>query len=282
KTEGHRLAEVERTWIDAFNAAILITKAEVEALDSRAPREKIHVVGNGVELPDLADPSRDYLSSEGSPAEGSSTDLGPQPDGNPIVGFVGALDYYPNIDGVVWFVRRCWPDVRAAHPQAVFRIIGRAPTRPVRRLARVPGVEVVGPVENAAAEVRKLHVSVAPLRIARGLQNKVLEAMAGHKPVVLTPEAAEGIAARDGEHYLVARTANELARAIIELLDDPAKRHRLGQAARRFVAANHCWEGELRKLELIVHGVLKVKTRQLLPRMSAAPARNRRIVRAGL
>ncbi|MBU0716891.1 MAG: sugar transferase, partial [Planctomycetes bacterium] len=101
KTEGHRLADVERTWIDAFNAAILITKAEVEALDSRAPREKIHVVGNGVDLPDLADPSRDYLSSEGSQAEGSSDDLGPRPAGNPIVGFVGALDYYPNIDGVV-------------------------------------------------------------------------------------------------------------------------------------------------------------------------------------
>ena len=160
--------------------------------------------------------------------------------------------------------------------------MGRAPTQSVRRLARVPGVEVVGPVEDVAVEVCKMHVSVVPLRIARGLQNKVLEAMAGHKPVVLTPEAAEGIAARDGEHYLVARTANELVRSIIELLDDPAKCDRLGQAARRFVAANHCWEDELRKLELIIRGVLKVKTRQLLPRLSVAAPRNHHIVRAGL
>jgi glycosyltransferase involved in cell wall biosynthesis len=181
-------------------------------------------------------------------------------NGRRIAGFVGVMDYRPNVDAVVWFVENCWERIRAACPKAVFRIIGRGPTRRVRRLAKVPGVEVVGGVDDVAAEVRQLAVSVAPMRIARGLQNKVLEAMAAAKPVVLTAKAAEGIRARDGQHYLIADHAADIIQRVTRLLNDPEERARIGTAARRFVAANHCLEDELQMFELIVAGTSEPKS----------------------
>ena len=121
-------------------------------------------------------------------------------------------------------------------------------------------MEVVGGVDDVAAEVRQLAVSVAPMRIARGLQNKVLEAMAAAKPVVLTAKAAEGIRARDGQHYLIADTAPDITQRVTRLLNDPEERARIGAAARRFVAANHRWEDELQMFELIVAGTSEPKT----------------------
>ncbi len=250
RLEGRRLAARERVWIETFDAAILITAAEVEVFDGPVPPGKLHVVGNGVSLPELDGNKDDATDEDSTPA---------------IVGFVGVMDYRPNVDAVEWFVRRCWGRIRAACPRTVFRIIGRSPTRRVRRLAAVPGVEVVGAVDDAMAEVQKLRVSVASMRIARGLQNKVLEAMAAQRPVVLTTRAAEGIGGRHGHEYLVADTAPETIRRVVRLLCDPSERARLGQTARRFVAMNHCWKDELRKFELLVTGASEPRGRQIEP-----------------
>ncbi|MCH8244031.1 MAG: glycosyltransferase, partial [Planctomycetes bacterium] len=168
-------------------------------------------------------------------------------------------DYKPNVDAVVWFVRHCWAAIRNVHPRAVFRIIGRSPAKRIQRLARLPGVQVVGEVESVYDELRSVDVSVAPLRIARGLQNKVLEAMAAAKPVVLTSGAAQGIDATDGEHFLIADTPEATIRAVNRLLADPEERHAIGHAARCFVGTNHCWERELTKLEQIVTGVISTR-----------------------
>jgi glycosyltransferase involved in cell wall biosynthesis len=112
----------------------------------------------------------------------------------------------------------------------------------------------VGEVDDVQTELRRFDVSVAPMRIARGLQNKVLEAMAAAKPVVLTRQAAEGITARNGREYLIADRSGDIASGVIRLLGDEVERRRIGLAARRFVTANHCWERELTNLELIVTG----------------------------
>ena len=250
RIEGRRLAARERAWIEAFDASTLITAAEVEDLEGPVPPGKIHVVGNGVFLPELDGAESETVDDDSAPA---------------IVGFLGVMDYRPNVDAVEWFVRQCWGRIRAACPGTVFRIIGRSPTRKVRRLAAVPGVEVVGAVDDAVAEVRKLRVSVAPMRIARGLQNKVLEAMAARRPVVLTTRAAEGIRGHHDHEYLVADTPPELIRSVVRLLCDPSTRARLGQAARRFVTRHHCWKNELRKFELLVTGALHPRERRIEP-----------------
>lgn len=266
RTEGNRLAVRERSWIDAFDATLLITEAEAAPLRRVADPRRIHVIGNGVLLPDPADrddqvpdPSsqdRGHLSLALRARNGTedARDAATPKARNPTVGFIGMMNYRPNEDAVSWFVSECWHDIRKAFPMAIFRIIGRFPTRRVRRLAAAPGVEVVGAVDDVTAELRGLDVSVAPLRIARGLQNKVLEAMAAWKPVVLTTGAAEGIGGRDGREFLIADEPVLITESVIGLLNDPAERRRIGSRARRFVAAHHRWDTILRHFELIVTG----------------------------
>ncbi|MCH9002649.1 MAG: glycosyltransferase [Planctomycetes bacterium] len=284
--EARRLAQKEIEWIHRFDASILITKAEARHLDGAVPPGKLHIVGNGVRLPDSIDAttvSRNistatvrerpagYRQSQGC----QNTKLC---DGDTsVVGFVGVMNYKPNVDAVVWFVRHCWPAIRSVHPRAVFRIIGRSPVKRIQRLARLPGVQVVGEVESVHHELRNVDVSVAPLRIARGLQNKVLEAMAAAKPVVLTSGAAQGIDANDGEHFLIADTPEATIRAVNRLLADPEERHALGHAARSYVANHHCWHGELTKFEQIATGVLSTRV-GCVPDAPESPLSSKQVV----
>jgi len=236
QVEGRRLAAAERRWIALFDATILITKSEAMPLMGAVPPDRLHIVGNGADLP--------VLQTQAPNARAHA----------PVIGFVGVMNYRPNVDAVCWFAKTCWLRIRQAYPRAIFRIVGRAPTRQVRQLGRVPGVCVVGGVADVHVEVSQFDVSVAPLRMARGLQNKVLEAMAAARPVVLTAKAAEGIAARHGIEFLVADSANDMSRSVLTLLGDPERRSSMGDAARRFVATHHRWETELTKLELIATG----------------------------
>ncbi|MCH7871276.1 MAG: sugar transferase, partial [Planctomycetes bacterium] len=117
-TEGMRLARREVQWLDSFDATIVITEHEAEPLLNATGSHRLHVVRNGVTL------------------EEETVDTAYRTVTAPVVGFIGAMDYRPNVDAVVWFVKHCWPGVRAAVPDAVFRIVGRSPVRVVRRLAR--------------------------------------------------------------------------------------------------------------------------------------------------
>ena len=260
RKEGERLAVREREWVDVFDATLLITEAEAAPIREDVASRKLHVVSNGVALPE---PEENQDEVSGPDAEG-------QRDKPPVMGFVGVMNYRPNIDAVRWFAVECWREIRAACPEVTFRIVGRSPTRRVHELATAPGIEVVGGVDDLASEIRRFDVSVAPLRIARGLQNKVLEAMAAAKPVVLTSRAAEGIAARHDREYVVADRPSEMTDSIVRLIGDPAKRKQLGRAARRFVAVNHCWGEVLQRFELIVTGVIE-RTAKRAALMSKAP-----------
>jgi sugar transferase (PEP-CTERM/EpsH1 system associated) len=244
--EGRRLRRRELEWLRRFDATTLVTPAEAEVVAGHAPPGRLHVVGNGVTLPPPGIIAR-TAAGEGQPAA------------DPIVGFVGQMDYRPNVDAVEWFVEEAWPTIRSAVPRARFRIVGRSPARAVQRLVAYAGVEVTGAVQDVTAEVARFDVSVAPLRIARGIQNKVLEAMACARPVVLTPEAAAGIRAMDDVHYVIAEDAPALAEATIALLGDVDARERIGAAARRFVTEHHRWDRELARFEQIVTGVLDAK-----------------------
>src|SRR5262249_58960832 len=107
--------------------------------------------------------------------------------------FVGALDYHPNVDGTVWFCREVWPVLRARHPGARLRLVGRRPAPAVRHLARLPGVGLVGQVPDVRPYLADAAVALAPVRIARGVQNKVLEALSMRKAVVPSPRSIEGL-----------------------------------------------------------------------------------------
>jgi len=240
RAEGLRLAKLERKWIDQADATILISQTERKQLSRDIDRRKVHVVGNGVEVSGLHHSPRLSKNNPTRPL---------------VVGFMGVLDYKPNVEGVDWFVKKCWPGIRKEMPKAEFHIVGRSPHRKVNRLARYDGVRVLGEVPDARQVVSAFDVSIAPLQLARGLQNKVLEAMACGKPVVLTHQAADGIHGVSGEHFLVHDHPQKISQAIISLLQQPALRNKIGQQARQYVNVHHQWSTELKKLELIVTGI---------------------------
>jgi glycosyltransferase involved in cell wall biosynthesis len=162
------------------------------------------------------------------------------------------LDYRPNIDAVCWFGREVWPGIYRRHPQARFTIVGRQPAAPVRSLAAEAGIELVGQVADVRPFVHRAAVVVAPLRIARGVQNKVLEAMAMGKATIGSAQALEGLKIQVGVDVLAAATPQEWQQTILCLLDDGSRRRQLGLAGRRYVETHHQWDRCLQPLELLL------------------------------
>ena len=167
----------------------------------------------------------------------------------PLLVFTGQMDYRPNVEAVAWFAAEVLPRLRQTHPAVRFAIVGRAPTAAVQALA-APDVIVTGAVDDVRPWLAAASVCVAPLHLARGIQNKVLEAMAMARPVVASPAAAEGI---DHAGTLrVAGSAAEQARAIGALLDDPDAASALGDAARARVLARYDWAARLAPLDALL------------------------------
>jgi glycosyltransferase involved in cell wall biosynthesis len=164
------------------------------------------------------------------------------------------MDYWPIIEGVLWFAETIGPLIKRAIPGAHFYIVGTRPSAAVRDLHGQDGIVVTGFVDDVRDFVSCASVCIAPLRIARGLQNKVLEAMAMGKPVVCTPDALEGIDAQPGFEILVAADERSFADAVIGMLGDPAAADRIGRAARRCVERKYSWEENLAMLDRTLEG----------------------------
>jgi glycosyltransferase involved in cell wall biosynthesis len=163
------------------------------------------------------------------------------------------MDYWPNVDGAIWFARDIWPRIRGKSPQAEFQIVGRKPTPEVERLAELPGVKLIGQVPDVRPYVAEASVVVVPLRLARGIQNKVLEAMAMGKAVVAAPPALAALKTESGVHLLSASTPEEWVEAVCGLFADPARCRELGDAARVYVEKHHHWDTCLEPLMAKVH-----------------------------
>lgn len=232
--EAARVRKLEKAIAGKVRAAAVVSRAEAQVYDSFTFVGAATVATNGVDL--------DYFQ----PIQDARDEPGRSP--NPSLAFVGALDYMPNEDAAVWFVREMWPAIRARVPTAEFRIIGRNPTPAVRALASVPGVNLVGQVPDVRPFVASASLVVVPLRLARGVQNKVLEAMAMAKALVVAPPAMAALDTTPGVHLLAATTPHEWVVAVCGLLSDPLRRQQLGIAARQYVERHHHWERCLQPL----------------------------------
>jgi len=232
--EANRVRKLERniaTWargiflVSKHEAAVFdgFTKPGPRRQDAGAGEPKAATVAtNGVDL--------DYFHPMPEVAE------------QPACAFVGAMDYFPNIDGAIWFANDIWPAIRARRPDAEFWIIGRKPTPEVLALGKLPGVKVTGSVPDVRPHVAAAMLAVAPIRVARGLQNKVLEAMAMGKPTLAAPAAIAALKVEPGRHLLCPRSTDEWVAAVCDLLDSPERRTSLGHAGRQFVETEHHWD----------------------------------------
>jgi sugar transferase (PEP-CTERM/EpsH1 system associated) len=166
-----------------------------------------------------------------------------------VMAFLGRMDYYPNIDGVLYFVEEIYPLIRKKIPMATLRVIGSNPIRSIQELAKISGITVTGHVPDVRPYLEDAALGVVPLRIARGTQNKILELMAAAIPVVSTAAAAKGIQAVANRDLLVADDPATFARRVVEVLEQEPMRHQLAEAGRRQVAEAHRWAPSMEKFE---------------------------------
>jgi glycosyltransferase involved in cell wall biosynthesis len=170
--------------------------------------------------------------------------------------FTGVMDYEPNVDGVCWFADACWPELRRQFPDARLLIVGSKPNAKVQALAQVPGITVTGRVPETPPFFDKASVAIAPLRLARGVQNKVLEAMSMALPVVSSPQASQGLGDVPPGALTVTDGAEATTRGVSELFADPARARAMGEAAGTWVRANWRWERMFERLDAMLAEVV--------------------------
>jgi len=168
--------------------------------------------------------------------------------GAPRLIFTGQMDYAPNVEAVTRAMDRVMPLVRKVYPEATLHIVGRNPPASLQARSGKDGIEVWGRVEDIRPWLAAADIALIPLKIARGVQNKVLEAMSMQVPVVLSPGAATGIEACDGRDFIIAADDEDLAEAVIGLAGDEKRRERMGRSAREWIVANASWAAALAQL----------------------------------
>jgi sugar transferase (PEP-CTERM/EpsH1 system associated) len=237
-----------------FNETLLVSSAEATLFRQLAPEsaERVHGVANGVDA-DFFSPARDYANPFAAQI-------------CPAV-FTGAMDYRPNIEAVAWFADHVLPAMMRIEPRFEFWIVGANPAPAVRRLATRPGVNVTGRVDDVRPYVFHAAAVVAPLLTARGIQNKVLEAMAMAKPVVATPQAQEGIDAVVGEELLVAGDPAAFA-AQLQIALSP-RGTVIGQRARKRVQSDYSWTRSLSAIDALLESDAGIGPAAAAVRMSA-------------
>jgi glycosyltransferase involved in cell wall biosynthesis len=170
--------------------------------------------------------------------------------------FVGALDYAPNALALSWFCARVWPRLRAAHPDIELHVVGRRPSRAVRSLAGIPGVTLHADVPDVRPYLHRATLSIVPLQVARGIQNKVLEALASETPVVASSAALEGLELTPGQEVAQADAPDDWVNTILALCRDEPARRRMAQLGRSFVEQHHQWNERLQPLDDLLDAVI--------------------------
>ena len=228
--ESRALLRLERRSAMAFDRSFFVSKAEAGAFLAQAPEAaaRVSYFENGVDL-DYFNPARQFPNPFAQAAA-------------PLV-FTGTMDYRPNVEAVEWFADRVFPGLLRDSPGCEFWIVGANPAPRVNKLAERPGIRVTGRVPDVRPYLAHASCVVAPLHIARGVQNKMLEAMAMARPVVATPAACEGLSAVAGSEVLLADTASAFARAVCAIVSGEIRG--LGRKARTRVETDYNWPRNL-------------------------------------
>lgn len=228
--EARQLLAYERHIARNYDASLFVSEPEAALFRELAPESdaRIGYFNNGVDT-DYFTPHADYAS--------------PYATGEQAIVFTGAMDYWPNVDAVQWFAAEALPILRARYPKLAFYIVGARPAPAVQELGKIAGVTVTGTVPDVRPYIAHARAAVAPLRIARGIQNKVLEAMAMATPTVVSPQALEGIRAEPGRELLLAEDGAAFADAVAVLLE--RQDNAMGLAARARVENHYSWPSNL-------------------------------------
>ena len=256
RREARRLFELERKAANVFGATLLVSSYEARTFIDQAPETKgrVHAVVNGVDL-EAFSPERSWPT--------------PFAEGERPVVMTAMMDYRPNIEGAVWFARQVLPLVRAALPAARFYIVGARPTEEVRALAAAD-VVVTGKVDDVRPYLAHAAAVVAPLRLARGIQNKVLEGLAMMKPVVGTSPASRALDVTPGSEMWVEDEPVKFAKAVIDAVQGE-QRDSIARNGRRFVEQRHDWSANLASLDrMLLNERRPVRAQSLLPLTEAA------------
>jgi sugar transferase (PEP-CTERM/EpsH1 system associated) len=233
REEARLAAHADRT--------LLVSNAEAALFVSRLPTgtaASVTVLGNGIDATAF-DPAR----------TGPHCALN---SGGPHFVFTGQMNYKPNVDAALRAIERIMPEIRRSQPTARFHVVGRAPAPELLTRDGKDGVRVWGQVPDVRPFLAGADIVLAPLTIARGVQNKVLEAMAMARPVVMTAAAATGLPGKDGIHFAVADGDEALARRALELLAHREAARAMGEAARWLVVETASWSAMLASLPEIV------------------------------
>jgi sugar transferase (PEP-CTERM/EpsH1 system associated) len=233
RREAAKLFAFERDVAARVDASLFVSAAEADLFREKTGAANVQVIENGIDT-DFFDPAARF---------DAVTERGP------LMVFTGQMDYRPNVEAVTWFARDILPTIRAVHPDARFAIVGRNPVAEVSALAS-DAVIVTGEVADVRGWLAAASCVVAPLKIARGVQNKVLEAMAMARPVVASGPAAEGI--DHGGTIESGAGVDDIAQGLIGLLGDPDRAARLGLAARAQVRKRYGWAARLASLDALI------------------------------
>lgn len=235
RREGERLLEYERSVARRADASLFVSKDEASLFRHKAPETAARTghFENGVDS--------DYFSAAHALEN-------PYKDGQEALVFTGAMDYWPNVDAVVHFAQEIFPHLRAERPGLQFWIVGSGPSAEVRELAS-QDVLVTGRVPDVRPYIAHALAAVAPMRIARGVQNKVLEAMSMGRPVLVSSLGLEGIAAQPGEAVLCCASLDDYRQALKQL---PASGPKLGRRAREYVLGNSNWSANVQPVRALL------------------------------
>lgn len=235
--EGRKMEAAEKSLAGRYDLCTCTTKAELETLRKFKVPTRSDWFPNGVDS-NFFSPTAAIYDAD-------------------AISFVGRMDYFPNQQAVLFFCDQVFPRIREKRLSATLAIIGAEPSAEIRRLASRDGVTVTGTVPDVRDHVRRSAVAVAPLKIARGTQNKIIECMAMGVPVVTSPEAAGGVDAVPGEHLLVAQSPDDYAEKLLTLMTDRAIRQRFARAGRQRVETHHSWANSMTKLDRIIEACLQ-------------------------